>query len=385
MRFEGNRPVNFRELIAYKKTSMTPLEAFTSENMTSVLDVIENGEGTVPANLRLIPGTAREEAIKLFRKLEGVDISGVLKVGEPGEDVLGVPVADGMIGVAIIGGITPLCAIQEAGYSVEIKLAENLIDFRNLEPLVKPEGILMASAPERGVRVRFLLSKAWNLINRVDFNHRDFSGRVIANISLVKREDLDEALEIIRDVLGKRPEFSTLPLIGITDEGKMAGIATVCSLTLDGILIKNGIMSTPKYGGLLEVGVRDPRFVELTAYSGSSLDPHEIYVSKNMTAVLEALDGPGRVLASLREVPYLARDHATDLIEDLSEAGFSILKIGKPSEIVYNARVEKYHAGIVTPGGLNPLAAVREAGIDIRMKAVEGLMELKEFMYVDEV
>ena len=385
VRFEESRPVNFRELIAYKKTSMTPLEAFTSENMTSVLDVIENGEGTVPANLRLIPGTAREEAMKLFRKLEGADISGVLKVGDPGEDVLGVPVADGMVGVAIIGGITPLCAIQEAGYMAEIKLAENLIDFRNLEPLVKPEGSLMASAPERGVRVRFLLSKAWNLINRVDFNHRDFSGRIIANISLVKREDLDEALEIIRDVLGKRPEFSTLPLIGITDEGEMAGIATVCSLTLDGILIKNGIMSTPKYGGLLEVGVRDPRFVELTAYSGSSLDPHEIYVSKNMTAVLEALDGPGRVLASLREVPYLARDHTTDLIEDLSEAGFSILKIGKPSEIVYNARVEKYHAGIVTPGGLNPLAAVREAGIDIRMKAVEGLMELKEFMYVDEV
>ncbi len=48
-----------------------------------------------------------------------------------------------------------------------------------------------------------------------------------------------------------------------------------------------------------------------------------------------------------------------------------MLKIGAPGEILYNARVEKYHAGIVTPGGLNPLAAVREAGVEIRMKAIE--------------
>jgi Uncharacterized protein conserved in archaea len=104
-----------------------------------------------------------------------------------------------------------------------------------------------------------------------------------------------------------------------------------------------------------------------------------------MTAVLEALNGQGRVLASLREVPYLARDHAEGLIEELSEAGFSVLKIGVPGEILYNARVEKYHAGIVTPGGLNPLAAVREAGVEIRMKAIERLMDLREFRYVDEV
>jgi len=385
VRFEDHQPVNFTELIAYKKTSMTPLEAFTSENMTSVLSVIDEGDGLVPANLRLIPGTGRDDAVKILRKLEGIGISGVLKVGEPGEDVLGVPVADGMVGVAIIGGITPLCAIQEAGYRAEIKLAENLIEFQNLKPIVNPERRLMVSAPERGVKVRFLLSKAWNLINRVDLNPEDLSGRVIANISLISRDDLDYALEVIGRVVSEKPEFSTMPMIGVTDEGSMAGIATVCSLTLDGFLIKNGIMSTPKYGGLLEVGEREPRFVELTAYSGSSLDPHEIYVSKNMTAVLEALNGQGRVLASLREVPYLARDHAEGLIEELSEAGFSVLKIGAPGEILYNALVEKYHAGIVTPGGLNPIAAVREAGVEIRMKAIERLMDLRELRYADEV
>lgn len=80
-----------------------PLEAFTSKNMTSILDVIREGSGSVPANFRLIPESARDDAIRIFRKLERAGISGLLGVGRGGEDVLGVPVDDGMVGVAIIG------------------------------------------------------------------------------------------------------------------------------------------------------------------------------------------------------------------------------------------------------------------------------------------
>ncbi|WP_263640990.1 DUF128 domain-containing protein [Methanobrevibacter arboriphilus] len=37
-------------------------------------------------------------------------------------------------------------------------------------------------------------------------------------------------------------------------ENNKVGIATICSLSSDGVLINKGIMSTPKYGGLLEIG-----------------------------------------------------------------------------------------------------------------------------------
>ena len=30
-----------------------------------------------------------------------------------------------MIGIAIIGGVTPLCAAQEAGYNLDIKVADD--------------------------------------------------------------------------------------------------------------------------------------------------------------------------------------------------------------------------------------------------------------------
>lgn len=118
--------------------------------------------------------------------------------------------------------------------------------------------------------------------------------------------------------------------------------------------------------------------MELTAYSGSSLDPHEIYISKDMTSVNDALNGYGRLLASLKEIPYLARPHALEILSHVKDAGLSVLKIGETSELIYNAKVERYRVGIVTPGGLNPLAAVKEQGISVEPKAVETLVQMSE-------
>ncbi len=97
-----------------------------------------------------------------------------------------------------------------------------------------------------------------------------------------------------------------------------------------------------------------------------------------MTSVLAALKNNGRILASLKEIPYIARPDALDILEGIQEAGFSILKVGKPSELIYNAIVERYHAGIVTPGGLNPIAAIKEANIHVEAKAVETMMDLNK-------
>jgi HTH-type transcriptional regulator, global nitrogen regulator NrpRI len=374
-------PTHFTELIAYQKTSMTPLEAFTAKEMTSVLDVVREGQGMIPANFRIIPSASKEKAQQMFQNLEKIGISGLLKIGEDGESVLGVPVEDNMVGIAVTGGIAPLCAAKEAGFDVNIKLAENLMDYNELNKIGSTKSVLKSSGPENGQKVKFLLSKAWNLIQKVDFDPKTQKGHMIANISYVPKEDLEEALEIMAEINKMRPEYCTSPFYKIfphhDDKNKM-GIATVCSLTVDGVLIKNGIMSTPKYGGILEIEEKGPRFVELTAYSGSSLDPHEIYISKDMTSVNDALNGYGRLLASLKEIPYLARPHALEILSHIKDSGLSVFKIGETSELIYNAKVERYRVGIVTPGGLNPLAAVKEQGISVEPKAVETLVQMSE-------
>lgn len=373
-------PTKFTELIAYKESSMTPIEAFTAKEMTSVLNVAREGNGLIPANFRIIPAAARANAVNLFKQLQKIGISGLLKIGENGEPVLGVPVEDDMIGIAITGGIAPLCAAREAGCSVNIKLAENTIEFRDMEEIVSSKPVLKTTVPETSGKVKFLLSKAWNLIYNVDLDIESQKGNVIVNISYVNNDDLDDALEIINRVFQNKPEYCTSNLFKTMPhaDGDKTGIATVCSFTIDGILVKNNILVTPKYGGILEIEEKGPRFTELTAYSGSSLDPHEIYLSKNMTSVLDTLNGTGRILASLREIPYLARPKAVEILEKISESGFSILKIGDPSELLYNAKVERYHVGIATPGGLNPIAALNEEGIHVDVKAVEKMMDISD-------
>src|SRR5664280_45204 len=380
VKVEDYVPIRFTELISYKKTSMTPLEAFTDKNMTSVLQVIDDGNGSIPTNFRLIPKSARENAVKLFKNLQKIGITGLLKMGKEGESVLGIPVDDNMVGIAVIGGISPLCAAKEAGFDVNIKLAENTIEFGEMQSLVKPKPIIKTTGPEIPEKVKFLLSKAWNLIYQVDFDLETHSGKVITNVSYVNTRELDLAIDIFEEVMKTGPQYCTSKYFKIVPgkEPNKTGIATVCSLTLDGILVKNGISTTPQYGGILETDSKQPRFIELTAYSGSSLDPHEIYIAKGMTSVSDAINGAGRVLASLREIPYIARPAALDVLEEVQDAGFSVLKIGKPSELVYNAKVERYHVGIVAPGGLNPIAALKEHSMDVEPKAVETMMKVSD-------
>ncbi len=373
-------PTRFTELIAYKETSMTPIEAFTAKEITSVLNVAREGNGLIPANFRIIPAAARDNAVKLFKRLQKMGISGPLKIGESGKPVLGVPVDDDMVGIAITGGIAPLCAAREAGCSVNIKLAENTIEFKDMESLTPVNPVLKTNTVKTSEKVKFLLSKAWNLLYDVDLDIETMKGNVIVNISYVNNDDLDDALEIVNRVFKTRPEYCTSKFFKIMPhaDGDKTGIATVCSFTIDGILIKNDILVTPKYGGILEIEEKGPRFTDLIAYGGSSLDPHEIYISKNMTSISDSLEGNGRILASLREIPYMARSSAVDILDKIQETGFSILKVGNPSELLYNAKVERYHVGIAAPGGLNPIAAINEEGIHVHVKAVETMMNLSD-------
>ena len=51
-------------------------------------------------------------------------------------------------------------------------------------------------------------------------------------------------------------------------------LATVCSIVVNGVLLKNGIPMDSKFGGIVQISRGEPlRFVKLIHYSGSSLDP----------------------------------------------------------------------------------------------------------------
>ena len=379
LKIEDSRPVKFTELISYKKTSLTPLDAFANSGLTSVLDVITKGSGIVPANFRLLPAISREKTIAILDKLNKIGISGVIDLSDEGQDILGVPVPDGMIGMAIIGGITPFCALKEIGQEIDIKIAEEIRDFKTLSSItttVNP--ILRTVKPENKAKIPFLLSKSWNLIQQVDFDVERRKGNIISNVSYIFRDKLDESLDIMEETYNNNPKYINpyYKLINHPYDDDKIGIATICSLTIDGLLINNGIMSTPKYGGLLEL-TEPPLFIDLISYNGTTVDPHKIFLSKNMTSISRNI-GPNKILASVKEIPYISRDYAVHLLDILNNIGFSIYKIGKPRELVYNSKVDNYNFGVITGGGLNSIGAIKEKGIDIEVKAIEKLMPFEK-------
>lgn len=376
LKIEDNIPTKFTELISYKKTSVPPLDAFVAPGMTSVLDVINEGNGLIPANFRIIPSSARQKAIAIVDKLEKNGIGGVIAMGEEKNDIVGIPVSEGMVGIGIIGGITPFCAAQELNYNIDIKIAEEIDDFDNLKPIEtkKPNYKLKPADNTPYGQIPFLLAKAWNSIEKVDFNIEKRKGDIISNVSYIPYSQLDSCLEIMEETYYGNDKYIN-PYYKIinhpTDEDKI-GVATICSLSIDGILIKNGIMSNPQYGGLLEIS-KNPLFIDLISYNGSSIDPHKIFISKNMTSISKKGETT-KILASLKEIPYISRDYAVYLLDILKNIGFSIYKIGKPRELVYNAKVDNYNFGIVTGSGLNMIAALKENDINVKVKAIEKLI-----------
>lgn len=378
-------PTHFSELISYKKTSITPLDAFIAKDMTSVLNVVREGNGTIPANFRLVPSTSINKVQKILMNLKKIGISGVLAMGGDGENVLGIPVPDGMMGIAIVGGITPFCAAQELNYNVQIKTGEQFEDFTKLKALEETGHTIKASSIKQHDKIPFLLSKSWNLIQKVDYNPETNEGNIIANVSYINKKDLNDSLDIIKEAHNNHEKYINpyIKCINHPNDEDKIGLATVCSLSIDGILINNGIMCSPKYGGLLELG-KPPLFIEMISYNGSSMDPHKIFIFKDLFSLDQNRPGPKKILASIKEVPYIARNKSEVILNKVSDAGLSIYKIGKPRELIYNAKVDNYNFGIVAGSGLNSIAAIKEKGINIEVKAVERVLPLNEMDLIYE-
>ncbi len=379
LKIENNEPIKFTELISYKKTSVSPLDAFSAKGFTSIMDVVETGDGIIPANFRLIPGIGRDKAVDIINKLDKIGIGGVIAISEEGKDILGIPVPEGMVGISVVGGITPFCAVQEENQNIEIKIAEEIKDFKTLSPITsKIRPVLKEAKHVPQPKISFLLSKTWNLIQKVNFDIEKRKGNIISNVSYIDKDKIDYALNIMEETYNDNPKFINpyYKLINHPTDDSKIGLATICSLSIDGILIDNGIMSNPKYGGLLEL-TEPPLFIDLISYNGSTEDPHKIFLAKNMTSITKN-NGPSKILASFKEILYISREYSVHLLDILNNIGFSIYKIGKPREVTYNAKANNYNFGIVTGSGLNTIGAIKEKGIDVKVKAIEKLLPFEK-------
>ena len=215
------------------------------------------------------------------------------------------------------------------------------------------------------------------------------SGDVILNVSLIRKEDFQKTLDTVREVSAAGICVSSSVLIAqegeeldhlIVPEG-MAALGTVCAVTLNGILLHHRIPVKSRFGGIVQMANAAPlRFTEIIEYSGSSLDPAEIFIKGKMTSVLDAArSGAGKVLAGFREISAACMPEALNLLNELSEIGFSgTVVIGEPNQPVLQIPVNSGYAGLVILAGLNPLAAVEEIGIDTQNMSLCMMMDFQK-------
>ena len=166
----------------------------------------------------------------------------------------------------------------------------------------------------------------------------------------------------------------------IVPSGKI-GLATVCSVVLNGVLLKAGVPTDYKFGGVLEVRSFKPRrFVAVIDYTGTSLDPSEQFIRAKMTSVNETANtGNGKVLGVFRTVPAPAKAIVEEKIAQLKEVGIGgVYALGHTSEPLCQIPVALNRIGVVQLGGLNPVAAAVEAGIDIENIAESGLIDFQQ-------
>jgi HTH-type transcriptional regulator, global nitrogen regulator NrpRI len=255
--------------------------------------------------------------------------------------------------------------------------------------MLTPEGmdeLRMALAPDQ---VGFILDKLELLAFRTTFNPADRTGLVPINTSLIEADKFQQALGIMKEVF--KYGLAVSHLVTMAGEGQKIGsvviprgkigLATMCSVVVNGVLLKAGIPIESRFGGVLEIrGGKPRRFVALINYTGTSLDPSEQYIRARMTSVRELVKtGNGKILANFREIPAPARSLVDEKIAQIKEAGlFGVYLLGNTSEPVCQIAVGLNRVGVVMLGGLNPVAAVVEAGIEVENMAESGLVEYSQ-------
>jgi HTH-type transcriptional regulator, global nitrogen regulator NrpRI len=245
-------------------------------------------------------------------------------------------------------------------------------------------------------KVGLTLSRIEMLAFRTNIDLDKRTGLVPANVSMFRKEDFNKALKIMKPIFHAGLCVSDLVAVAkegetigdmVVPEGKIA-LATVCSIIVNGTLLKAGVPIDSKFGGILQVRDRKPlRFVELIHYAGSSLDPSEIFIRANMTSVAKvAAEGNGEILANFREIPSICQPAAREVEAKLKEAGLGgIYLIGNISEPVCEIPIDLNRIGIVLIGGLNPVAAAAEAGIGSESIAMSFLLDYQSLVKISEI
>jgi HTH-type transcriptional regulator, global nitrogen regulator NrpRI len=245
-------------------------------------------------------------------------------------------------------------------------------------------------------KVGFLSAKIDRMTYQMTFDLNTTSGTVVINVTIVEPGIFAKHIPRVKKVYADG--YAMGHLITFLEPGEslghisvpegMIGIGTVCSITLNGVLLKHGIPTTSRFGGLLELQDKKPvRFAEIIMYDGTSIDPLEVFIRSGMTNYIGAIEtGNGRIGASFREFPAESRNLVELLAEKLKRVGLGgFLQIGRPGQALFDIPVSEGRVGAIVIGGLNPVSILEETGVRAYSRALAGLVDFSRLFRYEEM
>ncbi len=259
---------------------------------------------------------------------------------------------------------------------------------RRLTPQGQSLALSHVSASLRG----FVNVKAETLASQMTFSLSRRRGTIVINISLIPKKFIAQAAEEIIMSFNAGISYGEMIAIGMPGElfsGQRIpkdhiGIGTVCGITANGIFLQMGIPTVSVFGGLLEMRDGKPHYFQHTIkYSGTTIDPLEIFMKGEMTSVGEVARGrPGLIGAGFREIPANCLTKIPRFQDHMSKARLKgIIAVGKPGHPLAFTPVTPGRVGVIVMAGLNPIAAAQERHIPITSFAMSRLYPYEKLVH----
>jgi len=245
-------------------------------------------------------------------------------------------------------------------------------------------------------KVGFAITKIELLAFRTTFDYQTCNGNVPLNVSYFNKADFTKAIRAMKPAFEKG--YCASQLVAVAKAGErigdllvpddQIGLGTVCSIVINGTLLKAGVPMDSRFSGILQfIDGRPIRFTEIINYDGCSLDPTEIFIKAHMTSVNEVISsGNGEILANFREIPAMCLPVVEKVLDGLKASGIDgILVKGTPSEPVCEVAIQPNKVGLILTGGLNPVAAAQEAGVEVENHSMSTVVDYHRLINFTEL
>ena len=221
---------------------------------------------------------------------------------------------------------------------------------------------------------------------KVTYNPLENKGQIVYNLFLVPETEREYAIKTLKRVIAAGITVSDM--VRFIEPGEsvddytipqgMLGICTLCSITLDGILLRRGVPTRQIGGGVIEIEGNLPRrFTHIILYEATTFDPLQVMASQDLTSVNRVIEeGSGYILGNIRECHMEAESLLHEVLDECTSGHFSgILEVGMPNASLLGVSVSPQYLGVVALGGTNPFAAMKEEGHQVINRAFKGLMD----------